>query len=479
MKNSIAIMEALSKVLSELRTDSRELLQRCEEAISKALVSGEVRPSQAALLVASNFTNSHVDSWYPSLCLVDILLQKASTSGEPTPAVLATRVFLKELLPLFADREAALLESFPTVLTRKTTRDKAKRLVNRWLQGEGVIATVLPSEDEAGRAVCIHALEVVRKKVEGTWSPEEESAPAGVEGERVDSEEAMKPTAAASAAGSEASEKVEPRSAATNPPSAFQWTKAEVSAFRTLLQESVALLKELPEEEAQTFTRMVLQEHRHVLQTPSPHSFTLVQSIRTTLRQAVAAHAPPPPSGEKPEEGKGEDTKAPQSGSERRERLTELLSTLYGGSSSSGPSGAVGEDSASDRLWRGRTIAYTSPLLGDVNLRLSLTQRSGFVGPLLKNPRVARGSGVNGSYYYPKSAGLGAQASPFRIPSTMLQQAEGGRAVRLQFPSVAAWEEASDTGELALFDCQVREGGSLVSGRKRQRELQEAAAESL
>lgn len=152
-------MEKVSEKLKGLTTESRERLQQCENVIFREVATGNLRPSQVALLLAKRFTDTHVELYgYPTLCLMDLMLQKvlatrdnnSSASGggsnhspsssetkkggadASSAASTISHAVLRELWPMFTDTSHRLLEEYSTKIERKATREKGVRLVKRW-----------------------------------------------------------------------------------------------------------------------------------------------------------------------------------------------------------------------------------------------------------------------------------------------------------------------------------------------------------
>lgn len=173
-------MEAITEKLDSLTTESRERLQQCEATIFHEVAAGNLRPSQVALLLAKRFTETHIDRFgYPTLCLIDLLLQKVLTAAQSSNSVSSNdrnetkagggkessaagtiaRAVLRELWPMLEDPSHQLLMKYSTAIERKATRDKGIRLVKRWkerystsvnFEDEGKNAPESPSLNETG-----------------------------------------------------------------------------------------------------------------------------------------------------------------------------------------------------------------------------------------------------------------------------------------------------------------------------------------
>lgn len=176
-------MEAITDKLDNLTTESRERLQQCEELIFREVAAGNLLPSQVALLLAKRFTGSHVEPYgYPTLCLIDLMLQKVLAAGQKkanisdesdtrmlrsddcTVAGTIARAVLRELWPIFEDSSHGLLMEYSKSIKRKATQEKGIRLVKRWKERYSLALRCFSEEEEKGDPMKEHCSRVKKEE---------------------------------------------------------------------------------------------------------------------------------------------------------------------------------------------------------------------------------------------------------------------------------------------------------------------------
>lgn len=501
-------MEALTRVLEKLTTESRELLQQCEDTIVASLTSGSIRPSQVALLLAQQFTSNNAVHSYPSLCLLDLLLLHASSNGEGnSERVLALRSTLRELFPLLKTANG-VLETYATAVEQKSTRDKGIRLVKRWQQRQLLWAACALAPKHAASVTAADkkkeqeekegynaVLTTMIEKMEGRYAVPTPPPPPPTSGSDLPS-----PAGAEQVAPPATSTHSDAPANKETPVAVGGWTKAQVQHTRLLLHSCLQLLESLPIARARVYAELLAQEHVH---TPTPSVYAFLQQLRMALKSEVERRS----RGEQIEEeeqelGQEENDKASSekkahqpTDEERREALARLLGSLQRGS-----------DNASSRLKRsggsegellGHVTHYAHPLFSDKIYQQQITASRSVREALAPTPRQVLPLGNPAApsedlvtsrrtpSYYPKSfvPADGGGGRPFRIPFAVLH-AQGnpypGQGRRLPFPSEKVWLGERDMTQLVLFDSRdgqgsevTRElGGSVPRKREREEEVE-------